>query len=326
MEGDVLEAARKLYQSNKAEVLSFQLNETSLDQGLICGGTLDVLIEPITERQTALMEKLKELRDAGEDVLLATFRETDGTISWKQIIRPHPLTPAPSQNGIAATNSFLKSQIPNLDIDLEEEARKAYHRHQTRRLPTPSGELFLEPVLGAPSLIIFGGGHVSRYLSRSASTVGFRVTVVDDRPEYANPQRFPEAAQTLAVEFVEAFDHLTILPSSYIVIVTRGHRSDEEILERVVKMPAKYIGMIGSKRKVLASFEHLLDHGVSAEELKCVHAPVGLEIGATTAEEIAVSVVAELIAVRRDQDVGILHKSKSLSEMIDRIENERLAR
>jgi xanthine dehydrogenase accessory factor len=143
------------------------------------------------------------------------------------------------------------------------------------------------------------------------------MTIVDDRKEYANAERFPEAAQTLAVEFHDAFNHLTVKSSSYIVIVTRGHRSDEDALERALHTPAKYIGMIGSKRKVLTTYEHLVERGVTVTMLQRVHAPIGLEIGAVTAEEIGVSIVAELVQIRRGGSLPLRHKAEVMRELME---------
>ena len=135
--------------------------------------------------------------------------------------------------------------------------------------------------------------------------------MVDDRPSFANKQRFPEAADTVNADYSNAFDRIPIGPSSFIVIVTRGHRNDEEILERSIRTPARYIGMIGSKRKIYTALEHIIERGGSPEALQNVYAPVGLEIGAVTAEEIAVSIVAELIRVRRGEHLPLGHKAES---------------
>lgn len=322
MEGDVLHAARKLFEENRAEVLTFHLNETNLDQGLICGGTLEVLIEPISSNQKGLIEELKDLRASGEDVVLATFLSTGGEIAWKRIIRPRPGSADITSAEHIVTLTLLQSQLQDDIADLQEEVRKAYHRNQTRRLKTTSGELFLEPIPGEPSLVIFGGGHVSKYLSKAASMAGFQVTIVDDRREFADPQRFPEAKETLTVDFVDAFHRISVLPSTYIVIVTRGHRSDEEILEQAVKTPAKYIGMIGSERKVFSTYKSLAERGIPIESLKRVYAPMGLELGAVTAEEIAVSVTAELIAVRREFSSVSQHKSEKMLELFSLLEDQ----
>ena len=160
-------------------------------------------------------------------------------------------------------------------------------------------EVFIEPILSQPTLYIFGGGHISLPLAKMAKLAGLKVAVVDDRAEFANPQRFPEAELTLAEDFNTAFSRLQIGKSSYIVIVTRAHQSDELVLEQALGTPAKYIGMIGSKAKCKAIFSHLLAKGIPQEQLDKVHAPIGLEINAQTPEEIAVSILAEMIKVRR---------------------------
>ena len=160
-------------------------------------------------------------------------------------------------------------------------------------------EVFIEPILTAPVLYIFGGGHISLPLAKMAGMAGFNIAVIDDRPEFANAERFPEADTTLAGDFSQSFGKVNIDKSSYIVIVTRGHQNDELVLEWAVGTPAKYIGMIGSKTKVKAVYDHLLARGISPQQLDKVHSPIGLEIEAQTPEEIAVSILAEIIKVRR---------------------------
>lgn len=322
MEGDVLLHANRLYDSGKAEILTFHLNEDDIEHGLICGGSLDVLIEPLTKEHIPLLNELQSLRDEGDDSILATFLRNDGKVAFKVLVDPRPERLSEEEGESTASVSQLQSQIPHLKSDLPEEVRKTYHRHETRRLKTPDGELILEPMTGSPNLIIFGGGHVSKYVLRMASMAGFRVTIVDDRPKFANPQRFPEAAHTIAIDYMEAFDELTIKSSTYIVIVTRGHRYDEDILEQAVKTPARYIGMIGSRRKVLTTYEHLVERGIPLEALKRVHAPMGIEIGAVTAEEIGISIVAELIKNRRGDDVPLRHKADMMAELFTKLERK----
>jgi xanthine dehydrogenase accessory factor len=161
-------------------------------------------------------------------------------------------------------------------------------------------DIFVEPVLPQALLYIFGGGHVSVNLYKIASNAGFDVTVVDDREVYASRERFPEAKEVIAEDFEQAMSRLTPRESSYIVIVTRGHRDDMRVLRWAVKTQARYIGMIGSKRKTIAVFRELTQEGIPAELFNRVHAPVGLDIGAVTPEEIAVAITAELIAIRRN--------------------------
>jgi len=160
-------------------------------------------------------------------------------------------------------------------------------------------EVFIEPILTPPTLYLFGGGHISLPLAKMGKLLGFNIAVIDDRAEFASADRFPEADVLLAKDFTKSFPKLKIDKSSYIVIVTRGHQHDELVLEWAVGTPAKYIGMIGSKTKVEAIFSHLLAKGISKEQLDRVHAPVGLKINAQTPEEIAVSILAEVIKVRR---------------------------
>jgi xanthine dehydrogenase accessory factor len=160
-------------------------------------------------------------------------------------------------------------------------------------------EVFIEPILTPPALHIFGGGHIALALAKMGKLCGFNITVVDDRAEFASAGRFPEADTILAEGFTESFPKIKIDKSSYIVIVTHGHRHDEVVLEWAVGTPAKYIGMIGSKTKNEAVFTHLRARGIPREQLDRVHAPIGLEIEAQTPEEIAVSILAELIKVRR---------------------------
>jgi len=160
-------------------------------------------------------------------------------------------------------------------------------------------EVFIEPILTPPNLYIFGGGHISLPLAKMGRLCGFNIAVVDDRAEFAHAERFPEADVILAEDFTSSFARVKIDKSSYIVIVTRGHQHDEVVLEWAVGTPAKYIGMIGSKTKNETIFSHLLARGISREQLDRVHAPIGLEIEAQTPEEIAVSILAEVIKVRR---------------------------
>ncbi len=169
-------------------------------------------------------------------------------------------------------------------------------------------EIFVEPVLPPADLYIFGAGHVAASLYKIARIAGFDITVVDDREAYANRERFPEA-QVIAEDFEKAAAQLAPSESSYIVIVTRGHRDDMRMLRWAVQTPAHYIGMIGSKRKTITIFKELQQEGLAAHLFDRVHAPIGLDIGAITPEEIAVSITAELIAKRRKAERDLPHMS-----------------
>ena len=170
-------------------------------------------------------------------------------------------------------------------------------------------EIFVEPVLPRALLYIFGAGHISVSLYRITKDVGFDVTVVDDRAAYANRERFPEAQQVVAEDFEQAMSKISLAESDSIVIVTRGHRDDMRVLRWAVQSKAGYVGMIGSKRKTIAIFRELEEEGLPARLFDRVHAPIGLDIGAVTPEEIAVSIAAELIAARRRVERELPHMS-----------------
>src|SRR5215204_4564408 len=191
-------------------------------------------------------------------------------------------------------------------------ARGAIARHavETVRL-TAAGEIvgdrhaaaaidvMIEVVEAPARLLIVGGGHIGRSLCRMAAEAGFSVTVLDDRPDYANRERFPEADAVICADFESALAEMPLDQSNSVVLVTRGHKQDELSLRCLVDRPVAYLGMIGSKRRSGAVLQHLADDGFDAAALARVRTPLGLDIGAETPEEIAVSILAELIMVRR---------------------------
>jgi xanthine dehydrogenase accessory factor len=320
MEADVAEHAKIIYPEKTAKIVSYRLVEDGIEQGLICGGTLTILIEPVVKENIPLFNRLRTLRDEGEDCVLATIL-SDGGKSVEKAIVAHPDASNRFPKTVETlTSDEFKVELKSLDVNIEDIVRKVYNRGETEYLKTESFELILEPILGKPSLIIFGGGHVSKFVSRTAAMAGFGVTVVDDREMFANAKRFPEAEKTIAVDFENAFEHVAVKQSTYIVIVTRGHRYDEVVLEQAVKTPAKYIGMIGSKRKVFTTYEHLVERGTPVHVLKNVYSPMGLDIGAVTAEEIAVSIVSEMIKVRRGKNEEITHKSDPMKPLFYKLE------
>jgi len=168
-------------------------------------------------------------------------------------------------------------------------------------------EVFVEPVAPTPHLYIFGAGHVAHGLYKIACIAGFDVTVIDDRESYASRERFPEARDVYADDFDHVISQLAPGENSYMVIVTRGHRDDMRILRWAAEQPTRYLGMIGSKRKVIAIYKELEKIGIARERLLRVSAPVGLAIGAITPQEIAVAIVAEMIAVRRHATASVPH-------------------
>ncbi|HVI78055.1 MAG TPA: XdhC family protein, partial [Candidatus Acidoferrum sp.] len=170
-------------------------------------------------------------------------------------------------------------------------------------------EIFVEPVLPPAILYVFGAGHVALNVCRTAANAGFEVIVTDDRSSYVTKERFPEAKEVHALDFDEAMQKLDPSESSYVVIVTRGHRDDMRILRWAVQTRARYVGMIGSKRKVIEISKALQSEGIPAHPFERVHAPIGLDIGAVTPEEIGVAITAELIAIRRHAAAALPHLS-----------------
>lgn len=176
-------------------------------------------------------------------------------------------------------------------------------------------DVFVEPVLPIPRAYIFGAGHISKSLSKVATLAGFATVIVDNRELFASRERFPEAVEIHAAEYEDVFSRLPIRENSYIIIVTRGHRDDMRVLKLAISTGARYIAMIGSKRKVINVIRELEKEGIARSAFEQIHAPMGLDIGAISPEEIAVSVVAQMIAVRRNAQSN--WRSLSLSVFAD---------
>jgi xanthine dehydrogenase accessory factor len=173
-------------------------------------------------------------------------------------------------------------------------------------------DVFVEPVVPQPAAYIFGAGHISKSLSKVADLAGFRTIVIDDRETFANRDRFPEADEIHADDYELVFPKLPVNETAYIVIVTRGHRDDMRVLKWAIGTNARYIAMIGSKRKVIGVVQELQKEGIAPAAFERVFAPMGFDIGAVSPEEIAVAVVAEMIAVRRNPDSNWKQLSKSV--------------
>jgi xanthine dehydrogenase accessory factor len=159
-------------------------------------------------------------------------------------------------------------------------------------------EVFIEPVEPSPELFVFGAGHVGYFVGKMAHETGFKVHVIDDREKFASSERFGEGIDVIVDEIPTWIENHVLPPTAYVVIVTRGHTHDLDTMRALAQRPLRYLGLIGSKAKVKRIFDALLEEGIPADKLKVVHAPIGLDIGAITPQEIAVSILAELIAVK----------------------------
>jgi xanthine dehydrogenase accessory factor len=165
-------------------------------------------------------------------------------------------------------------------------------------------DVYIEPIEPSPELYVIGAGHVAFHLGRLAQEVGFRVHVVDDREKFANRERFPDATEVVVEDIPTWIGRSALPPHAYVVIVTRGHTNDLEALRALAPRDLRYLGLIGSRAKVARIYDALTADGMPADSLSRVHAPIGLDIGAVTPQEIAVSILAELIAVKHGKIRG----------------------
>lgn len=268
-----------------------------------------------------IYEEIVLLRRSGRKGALATITNARGSIpsfrTAKMLVRDDGSILGTIGGGCVeaevwqAAREVMEQERPrNLSFNLNENPS-----YDTGLICGGTLEIFIEPILPGPSLYLFGAGHVSQAIARVASIAGFEIHVTDDREAFANKERFPEAETITAEDFDVVLPRLEIPETSYVVITTRGHRDDMRVLRWAVQQPLKYLAMIGSRRKVLTTCRALIQEGIASSALENLKAPMGLEIGAVTAEEIAVSVVAEMIAVRRNQDVTSLSKSLSKSSL-----------
>jgi xanthine dehydrogenase accessory factor len=262
-----------------------------------------------------IYEEIVKLQREGRSGAVATIVNSRGSIpsfqSAKMLIRDDGSIAGTIGGGCveaevwqAAREVIAQEKPRTLTFDLNQDPK-----YDTGLVCGGTLEIFIEPVLPVPLLYIFGAGHVAIELFKAARNAGFDCIVTDDRDAYANPERFPNALQVIARDFDEAVKELAPGESSHIVIATRGHRDDMRVLRWAVQTPAKYIGMVGSKRKAITVFRELTREGLNPELFDRVHSPVGLDIGAVTPEEIAVSIIAELIAVRRRAERALPHTS-----------------
>jgi len=262
-----------------------------------------------------IYEQIVELRRQGRRGAVATIVNVRGSIpsfqTAKMLVRDDGSIVGTIGGGCVeadvwqAAREVMESEKPKtLKFDLNQDPK-----YDTGLVCGGTLEIFVEPVLPPATLYVFGAGHVALNVCRTTSSAGFDVVVTDDRSSYATKERFPAAREVHALDFDDAMQKLDPSEASYIVIVTRGHRDDMRILRWAVQTRARYVGMIGSKRKVIAIFKTLQAEGVPAHLFDRVHAPIGLDIGAVTPEEIAVAITAELIAIRRHAAAALPHMS-----------------
>jgi xanthine dehydrogenase accessory factor len=261
-----------------------------------------------------IYEEIVELRRQGRRGAIATIIGVRGSVpsfqSAKMLVRDDGSILGTIGGGCVeaevwrAAREVMEQERPRtLSFDLNQDPK-----FDTGLVCGGTVEIYIEPVLPVPHLYIFGAGHVSLSLFKAARLAGFEVSVVDDRESYANRERFPEARAIYVKEYEKVCEQLAPSESEYIVIATRGHRDDMRVLRWAIETPVRYLGMIGSERKWLKIAQAFAEEGISEEKLARVISPVGLAIGAQTPEEIAISIVAEMVAARRQVETGIRRK------------------
>lgn len=203
------------------------------------------------------------------------------------------------------TEEDISKKSRNLSNDIYEKISDSLSNGKIEMIAIDNSKsILIEPFFPKPRLIVFGGGHIAKPLVEFASKVGFTITVIDDRPYFANSTRFPEAERVICEDFQKSFSLIKFKKSDFVVIITRGHRHDKLVLSNVINNNLSYVGMIGSRRRVRGMMEELISEGYSQEALNKVNTPIGLDIGAITPEEIAISIVAELISFKNKSSIS----------------------
>lgn len=281
-EAEVYELAQSLLgQPGPSDGLLYHVDLTENPENggdKVCGGRFDVLLQRLDpERHAELAATARQRLREGESLTWRTGTGRTAPGFWKAdpegALSPLPLRLSPTLGD--------PGESPGWTVSSEGE----HH--------------FLEPMGRTLRLVIVGAGHIARPLCRLAAEVGYQVVVLDDRPEYARQEYFPDAAEVVSGDYTEHLPRLAQAPACSVVLVTRGHKHDQDCLRLMVDRPLDYLGMIGSQRRIDAVYTELVEEGFALERLRAVHAPIGLEIGAHTPAEIAVSILAQMIKVRR---------------------------
>lgn len=290
VEAEVMRTVADVLEADRPRVASFDLTTTDAarEMDMICGGRLSVLMEPVrpTADAIALYAAVVDCLTAGRKGRMVARLGTGETL------------PDRIDRCLVTADGEPRGDFTPAD-DLMNALKESAGERAPAVIEVAGSRYLVEPCFVPGTVYLFGAGHVSQQVAKLARLVDFRVVVLDDRPEFANRDRFPDAAETHVIpDFQSAFDALTIDADSYMVILTRGHAHDRTVLEGALRTDAGYIGMIGSRKKRDAIYKKLLSEGFTQKDLDRVHSPIGLSIGAETPEEIGVSIVGELIQAR----------------------------
>ena len=299
LEAETIKLAEAVRQTRQSMIQPFDLRGAdAASTGMICGGQGQILLDYLDANDpgnTLIYEAVLSIMDKAQKAWLITELTSEPVTGRK---RQQCLV---KQNGTIVGNFVCEPAF--LEKLAAGPAKISIHADVKE-----DRNFLVEPIRTPGVAYLFGAGHVSRQIARLTDMVGFITVVIDDRPVFANKERFPQA-EVVVVENFECISQLSINKDSYLVIVTRGHLHDNIVLEQAIETNAAYIGMIGSKKKREHVFRNLLAKGVSQENLRRVHSPIGIDIMAETPEEIAVSIVAELIKARAEREICAIQGS-----------------
>ena len=318
VEGDIWFAAKEILRNHEGpEYRDYYLNEDiAARDGLVCGGTMYFLIDPVwkPEEFLSIATGVTEAYDGGEAVAMATIVKRGGgssEVGTKITVR---------------ANGITEGTLGSRDLDhvaIKTAERLAPYGKCEQVLTSDGTELFVEAYTSPPSVLLVGGGHISKAVAPIAKTLEFRVLVLDDRSEFSNKERFPEAEQTAIGDYVTGLQQFQITKNTAIIIATRGHNFDDVALEAAARSEAGYVGLVGSSRKVILIYEQLLKRGVPLQRLRDIRSPIGLDIHARTPEEIAVSIMAEVVQFRLGgTGRNMKLPEKQLLRIYNKIQNE----
>ena len=297
VEAEARKQAARLMQTNSRKLLEFKLDsDYGWDDGLICGGNMRIFVDLIDDPdEAAFFVEMERLLTSDVPIVVGT------------VVEASDVAKLGAKRLIATDGTYLGSLGSAAMDDLfTAQATTALEKNDARLwTETESGTtVFIEPTLPQIRLVVCGAGHVGAALTHFAAMCDFHVTVIDDRPEFANAENLPDAHEIVVDDLPAATARQDIGPLTYVVIVTRGHNHDESCLRAVIESDAGYIGMIGSRRKIKLIYDDLQELGLPETLFDRVHAPIGLDIASNTVPEIAVSIVAQLIQFRNTQKVG----------------------
>ena len=288
VEGDAFVEAKRVIATGETSLREFELTEDlAWDTGLVCGGTMWISIEP-GERA---------LRVGGRDLLGDVLAASSGgkPVALATLLRRNGHDLEASGKLLVETDGAVHGEIGARAAQVTAAALESLQRGTPRTVALDDEhEVLVEPVLAKPRLVVAGGGHVGLALAKMAATLEYEVTVIDDRPEFSERERFGPGVDVIRMDMAEALRTMPIGWNTFVVIASRGHKLDAACLREAVKREARYVGLLGSKRKTVLIAEMLRDEGVSEERIRAVHAPIGLDLGGRTPSEIALSVLAEI--------------------------------